>query len=77
MPKINSKFYNPEVKPKLHKTFKEYKRAESTSINHFYEKLLLLKNLMNTKTAKNITEERHKFMKQFLNRFFKEWRGKD
>ena len=75
--KLNREIYNPEVKPKLHKTFKEYKRAKSTSINHFYEKLLLLKNLMNTKTAKNIAEERHKFMKQFLNRFFKEWRGKD
>ena len=75
--KLNREIYNPEIKPKLHKTFEEYKKAESTSINHFYEKLLLLKNLMNTKTAKKIAKERHDFMKQFLDRFFKEWDCKD
>jgi len=75
--KLNQEIYNPAVKPKLHKTFEEYKKAESTSINHFYEKLLLLKNLMNTKTAKKIAEKRHKFMKQFLDRFYKEWEGND
>ena len=75
--KLNREIYNPQIKPKLHKTFEEYKNSESTSINHFYEKLLLLKDLMNTKTAKKIAEKRHKFMEQFLDRFFKEWDGKD
>jgi uncharacterized protein len=75
--KLNREIYNPNIKPRLHKTFEEYKKAESTSINHFYEKLLLLKDLMNTKTAEKIAEQRHKFMKQFLDRFFKEWDSKD
>ena len=75
--KLNQEIYNPKIKLKLHKTFEEYKKAESTSINHFYEKLLLLKDLMNTKTAKKIAEKRHKFMEQFLDRFFKEWNCKD
>jgi len=75
--KLNREIYNPEIKPKLHKTFEEYKKAESPSINHFYEKLLLLKDLMNTKTAKKVAEKRHKFMKQFLDRFFKEWGCRD
>jgi uncharacterized protein len=73
--KLNREIYNPEIKPKPHKTFEEYKRSKSTSINHFYEKLLLLRDLMNTKTARKIAEERHKFMEQFLDRFFKEWEG--
>jgi len=68
--------YNPEIKIKLHKTFEEYKSAESTTVNHFYEKLLLLKDLMNTKTGKRIAQKRHKFMEQYLERFFDEWEGK-
>ena len=75
--KLNREIYNPEIKPRLHKTFEEYKKAKSTSINHFYEKLLLLKDLMNTKTAKKIAEKRHKFMEEFLDRFFKEWNCED
>jgi len=75
--KLNREIYNPKIKPKLHKSFEEYKKAKSTSINHFYEKLLLLKDLMNTKAAKKIAKERHKFMKQFLDRFFKEWDCRD
>ncbi|MGC9031670.1 MAG: HD domain-containing protein [Minisyncoccia bacterium] len=75
--KLNREIYNPEIKPKFHKTFREYKISKSTSINHFYEKLLLLKNLMNTKAAKKIAKERHEFMEKFLNRFFKEWEAKD
>lgn len=66
--------YNPDVKPEKHETFEQYKESKSTTINHFYEKLLLLKDLMNTKSAKKIAEERHKFMEQFLDKFFKEWR---
>ncbi|MDQ1283954.1 MAG: Phosphohydrolase [Patescibacteria group bacterium] len=67
--------YNPVIKVTKHKSFEEYKNADSTSINHFYEKLLLLKNLMNTKTGKKMARGRHKFLEQYLNRFFKEWNG--
>ena len=65
--------YNPAIEPKLHKTFSSYKKNQSTSINHFYEKLLLLKDLMNTKTAKNIAQSRHKIMVQYLQEFYREW----
>ena len=68
--------YNPDIKPKLHKSFKEYKSAKTTSINHFYEKLLLLKNRLNTKTAKKIARRRHGFLKNYLKEFFKEWKVK-
>ena len=64
--------YNPEIKPILHKTFEDYKKNNNPSINHFYEKLLLLKDLMNTNTAKEIALQRHAFMEQFLNEFHKE-----
>ena len=74
--KLNRQIYDPEIKPKIHRSFEEYKKAESTSINHFYEKLLLLKDLMHTETAKRIAEERHKFMELFLERFFEEWEGR-
>jgi uncharacterized protein len=69
--------YNPNKKPEKHDSFEKYKNSSSPTINHFYEKLLLLKDRMNTKTAKAIAEERHKFMEQFLEHFFKEWEGKD
>ena len=69
--------YNPEIKAIKHKTFEQYKSSKSSSINHFYEKLLLLKELMHTTTAKKIAEKRHKFMKDFLHEFFQEWEGKD
>ena len=65
--------YNPEIKPKLYKTFEEYKNNRSSSINHFYEKLLLLENRLNTKTAKKIGKKRHLFMENYLKQFFKEW----
>lgn len=69
--------YDPANKPRLHKTAKQYKKTQSgTSINHFYEKLLLLKDRMNTKTGKKIAVERHKFMEQYLTRFYQEWEGK-
>ncbi len=67
--------YNPNIKPKKHSSFEEYKKSQGHSINHFYEKLLLLKDLMNTEAAKKVAEDRHKFMEQFLDRFFKEWEG--
>jgi len=69
--------YNPNLKPRLHKSFKEYKTLKTTAINHFYEKVLLLKDRLNTKTAKKMAIQRHKFVEQFLDRFFKEWDGKD
>lgn len=68
--------YNPNIKPKLHKTFEEYKKG-SSAINHFYEKLLLLKDRMNTKTGRKFAEKRHKFMEKYLKEFYKEWDGKD
>jgi uncharacterized protein len=65
--------YNPELKSTLHATFEEYKNNKSTSINHFYEKVLLLKDRLNTQTAKKIARERHKFLQNYLKQFFKEW----
>lgn len=65
--------YNPEIKPKIHKTFKDYKKSKSTSINHFFEKVLFLKDRLNTKTAKSIAQKRHKFLNDYLKQFFKEW----
>jgi len=67
--------YDPAIKPELHHSFEAYKNTQSPTINHFYEKLLLLKDLMNTKTAKAIAAERHQFMEVFLARFQKEWEG--
>lgn len=67
--------YNPDVRPEWHDSFEEYKNCAGPTINHFYEKLLLLKDLMNTGTAKKIAEERHSYMEQFLDRFFMEWDG--
>ena len=68
--------HDPNIKVKIHESFEEYKNHKGTIINHFYEKLLLLKDKMNTETAKQIAEERHKYMEEFLDRFYKEWDGK-
>jgi uncharacterized protein len=70
-----SELYNPDVKPEFHTTFEQYKKSRGNTINHFYEKLLLLKDLMNTETAKRIAEERHAYMERFLERFLEEWKG--
>jgi len=69
--------YDPESPPQMHATFDEYKNSKSATINHFYEKLLLLKDMMNTKTAKRIAEQRHEVMVKFLDQFMAEWEGKD
>jgi uncharacterized protein len=69
--------HNPSIEPNINITEEQYKKSNSTQINHFYEKLLLLKDLMNTKTGKKIAEERHQFMQDFLKRFFNEWEGKE
>ena len=71
----NRELYNPEIPPNLHMTKEEYKHAASPTVNHFYEKLLLLKDRMNTQSAKNIAEQRHIFMESYLDRFYKEWNG--
>lgn len=72
----NNLMYHPEIPPKLNMTKMEYKKNEGTTINHFYEKLLLLKDLMNTDAAKKIASERHDFMLKFLDEFYKEWEVK-
>jgi len=71
----NRPLYNPSIAPKLKMTKEEYKNSEAPTINHFYEKLLLLKDKMNTETGKRIAEERHKFMELFLSQFYAEWEG--
>lgn len=67
--------YNPEIKPNLNMTKEEYKNSNAPTLNHFYEKLLLLKDRMNTNTGKSMAEHRHKYMEQFLDEFYKEWNG--
>jgi uncharacterized protein len=64
--------YNPEIKPNLNMTKEEYKNSSTPSINHFYEKLLLLKDKMNTTTGKLIAEQRHHFMEIYLQQFYLE-----
>ena len=72
----NRQLYNPEIPSNLKMTKEEYKNSTSPTINHFYEKLLLLKDKMNTKTGLRIAEERHLFMEEFLEQFYAEWDGK-
>lgn len=69
----NRLMYDPTIQPIDFKSLDEVKNAENHTINHFYEKLLKLKYLMNTNTAKEIAEKRHKFMEEFLNEFYSEW----
>ncbi|WP_455538550.1 HD domain-containing protein [Terrisporobacter sp.] len=69
----NRVIYDPHIKPMKFKSLEDVKNANNHTINHFYEKLLKLKDLMNTNTAKHIAEERHRFMELFLNEFYYEW----
>lgn len=71
----NRPLYNPDIAPNLNMSKEEYKNSESPTLNHFYEKLLLLKDKMNTETGKKIAEERHRFMELFLSQFYAEWDG--
>jgi uncharacterized protein len=72
----NRALYNPEIAPNLTMTKDEYKNNEAPTINHFYEKLLLLKDKMNTQTGKQIAQDRHRYMEDFLEQFYAEWEGK-
>lgn len=71
----NREMYNPQIKPDFNLTKEAYKNSSAPTINHFYEKLLLLKDLMNTETARNIAEQRHQFMQLYLEQFYAEWNG--
>lgn len=72
-----SPLWDPRIDPVMHQTFEAYKTNSGTTVNHFYEKLLLLKDRMNTETGKSIAWRRHQFMEEFLRRFFEEWEGRD
>ena len=71
----NRELYNPKVPPNLNMTKEEYKKSKAPTINHFYEKLLLLKDGMRTPTGKKLAEKRHQFMLDYLEQFYKEWEG--
>ena len=71
----NRLIYHPEEKPVLHQSFEDYKKNDGHTINHFYEKLLLLKDRMNTASGKRLAEARHQFMQAYLDQFYKEWDG--
>jgi len=68
-------FYNPETPPNLNMSKEEYKKSSAPTINHFYEKLLLLKDKMNTATGKRLAQQRHEFMQLYLEQFYAEWNG--
>jgi uncharacterized protein len=71
----NRALYDPSIAPNLNMSKEEYKNSNSPTLNHFYEKLLLLKDKMNTATGKKIALERHKYMENFLSQFYAEWEG--
>jgi uncharacterized protein len=75
---LSRPIHEPGEKPKDYQNFEEFKKnlTKGSSVNHFYEKLLLLKDKMNTKTGKKIAEGRHAFMEQYLQEFYAEWEGK-
>jgi len=69
--------YHPEQPPVMHNDFEAYKNDKGHTVNHFYEKLLLLKERMQTSTGKKMAEDRHVYMESFLSQFYKEWEGKE
>jgi uncharacterized protein len=71
----NRAMHDPNIVPKLHMSKEEYKNSQAPTLNHFYEKLLLLKDKMNTETGKQIAKERHRYMEGFLSQFYAEWDG--
>lgn len=72
----NREMYNPDILPRPDMSREAYRKNNSPTLNHFYEKLLKLKDLMNTKTGKKLALKRHAFMKQFLEEFYEEWEGR-
>jgi len=72
----NREMYNPAIPPKQDMTKEEYRNSKTPTINHFYEKLLLLKDRMNTTKGRKLAEERHQFMESFLEKFYSEWEGR-
>lgn len=72
---IGREMFDPEVAPVLHASAEEYKKSVGTTVNHFYEKLFLLKDRMNTEAAKRLAEGRHAYMEEFIKRFSSEWKG--
>lgn len=71
----NRTLFDPNIAPQLTMSKEEYKKSETPTLNHFYEKLLLLKDKMNTETGKKLAQERHRFMELFLSQFYAEWEG--
>jgi uncharacterized protein len=71
----NRVLYDPEIQPDLNMSKEVYKNSTAPTINHFYEKLLRLKDLMKTRTGKELAEQRHQFMQLYLNQFYSEWEG--
>ena len=71
----NRLMYHPDVKPNLNMSKEEYVKSKSTTVNHFYEKLFKLTDMMNTETAKAIAREREEYMRGFVDEFFNEWEG--
>ncbi|EHQ27825.1 HD domain-containing protein [Mucilaginibacter paludis] len=71
----NREMHNPDIAPNLNMSKEEYKNTSAPTINHFHEKLLLLKDRMNTSTGKMIAQQRHAFMEQYLEQFYAEWEG--
>lgn len=68
--------YDPNIKSQQYKSKEDYKKSDAPTINHFYEKLFLLKDMMKTKTGKRLAAERHTFMEKYLDQFYNEWEGK-
>lgn len=73
--KFGNLLYHPDIPPATFKNAEEYRKNRTHTINHFYEKLLLLKDKMNTPTGRKLAEQRHQFMQEFLNQFYNEWQG--
>lgn len=72
----NREIFNPAILPEMHTSFEAYKSSTAPTINHFYEKLLLLKDRMYTKTARALAAQRHQYMEGYLEQFYAEWEGK-
>lgn len=73
----NRPIYHPDIKPVCHTSFAAYKTSTAPTLNHFYEKLLLLKDRMNTQSGKEMAQRRHLFLESFLMEFYKDWEGSE